>query len=115
MILEPGEKVHVVERRVFTDDVRRHLIGQVLKCTEHAVRLKGYVWVYDDMGGRFVRKPEMRERVITLGGGDRLIINVIPPEVNIGEVRYVTDPQEGLLVTDGKHLFLEIAELTARR
>jgi hypothetical protein len=114
MILEPGEKVHVVERRVFTDDVRRHFVGQVLKCAEYAVRLKGYVWVYDDMSGRFVRKPEMRERVITLGG-DRLIINVIPPEVSIEEVRYVTDPQEGLLVTDGKNLFLEIAELTARR
>jgi hypothetical protein len=114
MILEPGEKVHVVERRHFFDDVRRHFIGQVLKCTAHAVRLKGYAWVFDDMSGQFVRKPEMRERVIWLGG-DRLIINVVPPEVNIGEVRYVTDPQEGLLVTDGKNLFLEISELTAMR
>jgi hypothetical protein len=114
MILEPGEKVHVVERRHFSDDVRRHFMGQVLKCTEYAVRLKGYVWVFDDMSGRFIRKPEMRERVISLVG-DRLIINVIPPEVNIGEVRYVTDPQEGLLVTDGKNLFLEISELTAMR
>jgi hypothetical protein len=114
MILEPGEKVHVVERRHFPDDVRRHFIGQVLKCTEHAVRLKGHVWVFDDMSGQFVRKREMRERVILLGG-DRLIINVIPPEVDVGEVGYVTDPQEGLLVTDGENLFLEISELTAMR
>ncbi len=44
MILEPGEKVHIVERRYSADDVRRHLIGEVLRCTEQAIRLKGYVW-----------------------------------------------------------------------
>ena len=33
MILEPGEKVHIVERRYFADDVRSHLIGEVLRCT----------------------------------------------------------------------------------
>ena len=47
MILEPGEKVHIVERRYFADDVRRHLIGEVLRCTEQAIRLKGYVLVFD--------------------------------------------------------------------
>ena len=43
MILEQGEKVHIVERRYFTDDVRRHLVGEVIQCTEQAIRLEGYV------------------------------------------------------------------------
>jgi len=42
MILEQGEKVHIIERRYFADDIRRHVAGEVLKCTEHAIRLKGY-------------------------------------------------------------------------
>lgn len=113
MILEQGEKIHIVERRFFTDDLRRHFIGQVLKCTEQAIRVEGYVWVFDATSGLFVRKPEVRERIIWLG--DRLTINVIPPETNLDAVKYVLDPQQGLLVTDGENLFLEINEFTAMR
>jgi hypothetical protein len=113
MILEQGEKVHIIERRYFTDDVRRHLVGEVLKCTEQAVRVKGYVWVFDTMKGHFVRKPEKRERIICLG--DRLTINIIPQETNLDAVEYVADPQKGLLATDGKSFFLEIIEFTVMR
>jgi hypothetical protein len=113
MILEPGEKVHIVERRYFTDDVRRHLIGEVLKCTTQSVRIKGYVWVFDNVNGRFVRKPEKRERIVYLG--NRLTINVIPPEVDLEAVKYVADPQKGLQVTDGKEFFLEVTEFTVMR
>ena len=113
MILEPGEKVHIVERRYFADDVRRHLMGEVQRCTEHAVRIIGYVWVFDVLSGQFVRKPEKRERIIFFG--DRLTINLVPSDVDIGAVRYVTDPTKGLQVTDGKDYFLEITEFTVMR
>ena len=113
MIVEPGEKLHIVERRYFSDDVRRHFVGQVLSCTEWVMRLKGYTWVFDDMSGEFVRKPEQRERIISIL--DRLTVNVIPPEVDVGAIKYVAVPQRGLTVTDEKSFFLEIAEFTAIR
>ena len=113
MILEQGEKVHIIERRYFADDIRRHVAGEVLKCTEHAIRLKGYVWVFDSPNGRFVRKPEKRERIVCMG--DRLIINVLPPEADLEAAQYVADPQKGLQVTDEKSFFLEITEFTAMR
>jgi hypothetical protein len=34
MILEPGEKVHIIEHRYLADDVQRHVIGEVQRCTE---------------------------------------------------------------------------------
>jgi hypothetical protein len=113
MILEQGEKVHIVERRYFTDDVRRHLVGEVIKCTEQAIRLEGYVWVFDIANGRFVRKPDKRERIVCLG--DRLTINVLPPEADLETVKYVTDPERGLVATDGKSLTLEVTEFTVMR
>jgi hypothetical protein len=113
MILEQGEKVHIVERRYFVDDIRRHVVGEVLKCTEHAIRLKGYVWVFDSPNGRFVRKPEKRERIVYMG--DRLIINVLPQEADLEATQYIADPQKGLQVTDEKSFFLEITEFTAMR
>jgi hypothetical protein len=113
MILEQGEKVHIIERRHFTDDIRRHLVGEVTRCSEQAIRLKGYVWVFDIANGQFVRKPEKRERVVCLG--DRLTINVLPPEADLDAMKYISDPQKGLLVTDEKSFFLEVTEFTAMR
>jgi hypothetical protein len=103
LILEQNEKAHIVERRCFTDDVRRHL-GEVIKCTEQAIRLEGYVLVFDIPNGRFVRKPEKRERIVCLG--DRLTTNVLPPEADIDAVKYVTDPQRGLVATGGRSFTL---------
>ena len=113
MIVEPGEKLHIVERRYFADDVRRHFVGEVLSCTGWVMRLKGYTWVFDDVSGEFVRKPEKRERVISIL--DRLTVNVIPPEADVDAVKYVTVPQKGLVVTDERTFFLEITEFTAMR
>jgi hypothetical protein len=113
MILEQGEKVHIVERRYFTDDVRRHLVGEVIRCTEQAIRLEGYVWVFDVSNGRFVRKPDKRERIVCFG--ERLTINILPPKVDLETVKYVTDPQRGLVATDGQTFALEVTEFTVMR
>jgi hypothetical protein len=112
MIFETGEKVHIIERRQFAEDLRRHIVGEIIMCTEHAIRLKGYVWVFDQMKG-FVRKPDKRERVIYLS--DRSNINIIPAEVNLDEIKYVNVPKKGLFVTDGKKFSLEISEFGATR
>ena len=113
MVLERGDRLHIIERRYFSDDLRRHFVGEILDCTEWVVRLKGYAWVFDAMTGQFVRKPERRERIISLL--DRLTINMIPPQVDLDAVKYVTDPHRGLVVTDEKSFFLEITEFTALR
>jgi len=113
MILDTGERVHIIERRYFPEDLRRHLIGEVTRCTENTIRVKGRVWVFDGAKGQFIQKPEERDRVVRLG--DRLTINVIPPEVNLSEIRYVVTPQKGLVVTDGKKFSLDVSEFTATR
>jgi hypothetical protein len=112
MILDVGEKVHIVERRYFADDIRRHLVGEIIKSSDNAIRVKGYVWVFDAIKG-FVRRPEVRERI--LYPSDRSTINIIPKEVDLDELKYVTSPGEGLIVTDGKKFRLNINEFGSKR
>ena len=95
MILETGEKVHIVERRLFKEDLRRHFVGEVIKWAEHTIRAKGYTWVFDAVKGEFIRKPEVRERIIPLTG--RLTINVIPSEVDLDKIKYAYLPKGGSL------------------
>jgi hypothetical protein len=110
VILDVGEKVHIIERRLFKEDVRRHFIGEVVRSTENDIRVKGYVWTFEPMRG-FNRKPEIRERVIHLD--ERLIINIIPPEVNLEEIKYVSSLQKGHVVTDGKSFSLDVTEFAS--
>jgi hypothetical protein len=108
MVLEIGEKVHIIERRYFQEDIRRHFVGEVLKCTENTIRLRGYAWVFDNLTRDFFRQPELRERVLHFG--DRLTVNVIPKEVSLEEIKYARSRDKGLLVTDGKKFKLNITE-----
>jgi len=112
MIVETGEKVHVIERRQFAEDLRRHFVGQVTRCTESAIRVRGHAWVHDHVKGDYIRKPDKRERVMHLG--DRLVINILPADVNLDELKYLDIPRAGLVVTDEKGFTLDINEFKAR-
>lgn len=113
MIFEVGEKVHIIDRRQFADDVIRHFVGEIIRCTERAIRVKGHVWILDQVGGKWTRKPETRERVVYCG--ERHTINIVPREVNLSDLKYVSDPYKGLLVTDGKAYSPDITEFSPMR
>jgi len=108
MILDIGEKVHIIEKRKFLEDVRRHFIGEVTRCTDSSLRVKGYAWVFDRMESMYTRYPDKRERVISLEGD--LIINIIPQDVIISDVKYVKNAEKGLVVMDSKRTILAINE-----
>lgn len=112
-ILKAGEKVHIIERRYFENDPRRHFVGEIIKSTRNVIRTKGYVWILNTSRNEFSRKPELRERVIVIG--ERLIVNVIPKEVNLEDINYVDKESGGLVVTDEKTFELDINEFSATR
>ena len=113
MLLKAGEKVHIIERRHFNEDLRRHFFGEIIVSTGSAIRARGYVWVFDTSQGLFVKKPEPRERWIVLT--DRTTINILPTDVDLDEINYANDPGKGLIVTDGKGFSLEVTEFSAKR
>jgi hypothetical protein len=113
VIFDIGQKVHIIERRYFNEDLRRHFVGAVVKSTENAIWVNGHAWIFDTMKGEFVQRPEKRERVIY--PSDRSIINIISKEVDLDEIKYVTKPEIGLVVTDGKQYSLNINEFGVKR
>jgi hypothetical protein len=111
MVLKIGEKLHIMTRRAFETDLRRHFVGVVKKAGENVARVEGYVFVFDTRSSQYVRKPETRTIIIPLTDA-RYIINVIPPSTRIDKVTYLTEG-DNLLVTDGRHFKLEISEFGA--
>ena len=111
-MLRTGQKVHIIERQYFEKDLRRHFVGEIVDSSEQWIRVVGYAWVHDITKGEFVRKPEKRQRV--LHPGERTMINVIPQEVDVAELKYIIDPKRGRIVTDGKQFSLDISEFSAK-
>lgn len=77
MVLEPGEIVHVVERRAFEADVRRHFAGRVDVVHDAAMRATGFVYALHAGRRLYERRSPERTRVFSLVDA-RLVINVIP-------------------------------------
>lgn len=109
MILNPGEKVHVIHRRRFENESRRHFVGVVDSYESGVARVTGYVFSVDRSKYAFVRRPEKRTRIISLVSGD-LLVNIIPPEVDLEKVHYKVE-NKVTRVTDDANWHLDISEV----
>jgi len=114
MVLKEGEKVHIITRRLFENDLRRHFVGEVQAVSEVAVRLEGYVFVFDAGDVRYVKRPERRVRIFGLADSGS-IINVLPAHVDLDALSYQTSAENHMVFTDGKSFSLDINEFSAIR
>jgi len=111
-LVEPGEVIHIIERRVFPGDVRRHFVGEIEACSAVALRAKGYLFVYDSGANAFSRKTELRTRLIPLD--NRVILNVLPKGVSVEAIRYSHDTEGNLTLADGAGFELDISEFSPK-
>ena len=109
MMLRTGEKIFIVTRRLFEEDLKRHFVGEVLDCSEFAVKAKGYIFGYDNMSGNFMKREEIRTRIDSLTDAG-LIINVLPFDVNLAEISYHHDEKNQRILTDGKTFKMNVSE-----
>ncbi len=110
-ILELGEKLHIITRRNFSDDLRRHFVGEITALSPIAMRLKGYTFVFNPTSLEYRRRDDLRTRVFAIADA-QLIINVLPPEVRIERLQYRI-PDGQLVLMDGAGYSLDINEFNA--
>ena len=113
MIIEVGEKLHIMYRSLYENSTRRHFIGAVVAAKDSLCRIEGYVFIYDEKKTEFIRKPELRTTIMDLAGSG-YIVNVIGANVELESVRYRYDRDAGLIATDGKGFSLNINEFGAK-
>lgn len=108
-LLSPGEKIHVIHRRKFEKDSRRHFVGEVLRYEGGIARASGYVFVVDDLNKHmFVKRPDRRIKLVPILSGE-VIVNVIPEAVDLEHVAY-EHRDRTLLVTDGGAWSMDVKE-----
>jgi hypothetical protein len=109
MVVNDGEYVHIIHRQLFPDDGQRHFVGTVESHEGHIVRVRGYLFAMDRQRKAFVRREQLRTRLISLSDG--VIVNVLPSHVKIDKITYTTQPNGDVHVTDGTDWHLDITHL----
>lgn len=112
MVVEPGEKLFIVTRRLFEGDLRRHFVGEVKAATESTVRLEGYTFFFDTGIGKYV-KGERRGRIFGLGDSGFIII-IIPKDADLDRVSHRFSEKGGQVLSDGKTFELNVSEFSER-
>lgn len=114
MILKTGEKIHVITRRNFEGDMRRHFIGDVIEANGSLARVVGYAFIFDTMTSDYIRRPDKRTRIISLADAGN-IINVLPESADIERARYTQSQESKMIVTDDRSFTLDINEFGLSR
>lgn len=103
-----GDKFHIITRRLFLDDVRRHFAGEVVRMSDGLYELQGYTFVFHSDENEYHKRPDIRTRIFALSDA-HYIVNKLPPEVEIASLEYRTI-QDHLVVTDSRNFFLDVNE-----
>ena len=106
--VDVGNKLHIITRRRFEEDVRRHFVGEVIGIAGELLRIRGFAFVFSPGVNQYRKLPELRTRLFSVGQ-DGFIVNVLPPEVSIEALDYRI-VQKRLVVTDDAGFVLDVNE-----
>jgi hypothetical protein len=90
MMLNEGDKVLVVHRRLYERDEPRFFVGRVDAFENGIVKVTGHSYVRDMMSGRMVEKMESRTKILSLTSGT-LIIYQLHQDVALDSVQFTSD------------------------
>ena len=71
--------------------------------------VKGYLFALDSTNSQFVRREQLRTRIISLN--EAVMVNIPPPRVQIDKITYTHRPNGDVHVTDGTDWHLNITHL----
>lgn len=114
MLIEIGEKAHIVTRRLFDENIRRHFVGEVVAVDGVVARMEGYTFIYDAKKNQYLKAPEKQISIYDLSESG-YVVNIISKDVDIEKLEYKTVDRVHLVITDGELFSLGIHEFGVNR
>jgi hypothetical protein len=107
-VLAVGEEVHIIARRLFPEDPRRHFAGRVEAVSEGLARVRGYAFVFNAGKNEHEKRSDERVRIVSLLDAGN-VTNVLPEGVNVEALHY-RFVHGRLVLTDDAGYSLDINE-----
>ena len=109
MVIQEGDKILVIHRRLYDGDSSRYFVGVVDGYETGIAKITGQSWLRDALSGSFVRKEGSLTKVVSLSSGT-LIVYHLPWNADLSKLRFESTPTGMLWLTDGDSLKLNLTE-----
>ena len=109
MILEKGDKILSVHRRLFAEDQPRYFTGVVERCEVGIAVVTGHSWVREPVQGEIIRKSDRRTKLISLNAGS-LFVYLLDPKVRMENLEMRHGPTNEVVLSDGAELAIDLTE-----
>ena len=86
--IQVGDKLHIITRRRFENDIRRHFVGEVTAISDGLQEIRGFAFVFSAGVNEYRRRPEPRTRLFSVAQ-DGFIVTKIPPDSVIATLNYM--------------------------
>jgi hypothetical protein len=106
-----NDRVLVVDRKLFRDDVTNMFVGVVEDFEDGFVRARGYAYHIHPYEMGTERRAEERMRVFSLYSGD--VIYLLPHNLDIAQIQIKRTPKT-LILTDGQSFQMDLTDCLAR-
>jgi len=106
--IKVGSKLHIITRRRFETDIRRHFIGEVIAISGELQEIRGYAFIFKSGMNEFKKLPELRIRIFSVGQ-EGFIVNKLPEDIAIESLQYRL-VEKHFVVTNGGTFNLDINE-----
>jgi hypothetical protein len=111
-VINEGDRVLVIDRRLFKDDNTRLFVGIVEEYDGSAIRVLGFPFhlnPYEISGSE--RHGEARARIISLTAGD--LVYLLPRDIEPDKLQLRRSPKS-LMLTDNDQMSLDLSEWLTR-
>ena len=106
-----NDRILVVDRKLFRDDVTNIFVGVVEDYEEGFVRARGYAYHIHPYEMGTERRADERVRLVSLYSGD--VVYLLQRELNIAQVEIRRSPKS-LILTDGQSFTMDLTDCLAR-
>lgn len=113
-MLDKGEKIFVITRRLFEGDRIRLFVGEVQKSSNVAIIVQGYAFVNDEFTNEILRREDVRTRIISTVDAVNIIM-IIPKDVILENVQYELNDINERVLTDNGSFIMNLNEFGASK
>lgn len=110
-VVHPNDRLLIVDRKLFRDDVTNLFVGVVEDYAEGVVRVRGHAYHINPYEMGTEKRAEERVRIVSVNIGDTFY--VLPRELNIAQVEIKRSPRS-LILTDGQTLTMDLTDCLTR-
>jgi hypothetical protein len=108
-ILENGDKVLIVHRRLYPSDMPRFFAGTVETFADGLALVAGYTWEREQFAGKFRRKDDMRKKIVPIASGT-VLAYLLPRQTEVDRLVIETLGRDTVWLTDRGAFRMDLTE-----